>query len=73
MRKKDEAKWEIIAEKRLSLVGTDIVIEFELTYGTGTFHVHRHEACFGVAFRLAEAKDRAQEVVAELLEMGIDP
>jgi hypothetical protein len=66
-----EAKWELIAKGKLSLIGTRIVVIY--TGGMAPYHVHRGDACHCMTDDLAEAKTLALGVVAELMEMGIDP
>ena len=66
-----QAKWQLLAERKLNLVGTRICIVY--CGGGWPYHVHSDDACHGVADKLADAKAMCLEVVAELLEMGVDP
>ena len=65
------AKWEVVAKGKLALVGTEIIIEY-WPY-VNPYHVHRQLACHGAYATLKEAQDKAMEVVAELMAIGIDP
>jgi len=68
---KDETKWELRSEGELNLVGTKICICY--CGGNFPYHVHRGPACHAMEERLEPAKKAAIELVAELIEMGMDP
>jgi hypothetical protein len=71
MFKVEEAKWELIAERKLLLMGTKITIVY--VGGGIPYHIHREDACHGMTDSLALAKLECLVVVAELMEMGVDP
>lgn len=66
-----EAKWQLIAEKKLNLVGTKICIKY--VGGMFPYHIHRTDACHDQVATLEEAKTGCLVVVNELMEMGVDP
>ncbi len=69
-----EVKWEAPEPGVLILVNTKVFIIH--CPGGHPFHVHRRvetPRCYGSFETLDEAKGRAAETVAALLEMGLDP
>lgn len=71
MAKNDEGQWELVAERTLSLIGTQLTIVY--TGSLFPYHVHRLDACFGAAMRLEDAKELCRRTASDLLEMGMDP
>ena len=68
-----QAKWQLLAERKLNLVGTQIVIVYSKLFATTMpYHVHRENVYHGQMNSLDEAKRLCLVVVAELLEMGVD-
>lgn len=69
-----EAKWQLIAERKLNLIGTKIIVTYGQEPGDMLpYHVHRETACHFQTNSLEEAKAYALVVVGELTEMGVDP
>ena len=66
-----EMKWELLAERVLLLAGTKIIIIYFPGYNP--YHVHRDASCHGAFQYLEDAKEHVLVVVAELMEMGVDP
>jgi hypothetical protein len=69
--KLEEAKWKLVSEGCISLVGTQICIVH--ASGVYPFRVHRNSLCYSACEKLSEAKRTAMLVVHKLMEMGIDP
>ena len=67
----DTIQWALVAEGKLSLVDTKIVVVF--VGGPFPYHVHRLDACLGAAQRLTHAKEICAMVVADLIQMGLEP
>jgi hypothetical protein len=71
MIKLDKPQWQLLQPGKLNLIGTHIVIVY--VGGMAPYHVHRTDACHAQTDSLELAKELALGVVAELLEMGVDP
>jgi len=66
-----ELKWQILAEGRLNLCGTKILIDY--CPGTEPYHIHRIRSCHGTFTKLEDAKNAAKIVLHEILELGMEP
>lgn len=67
----DVTKWRLRAEGALNLEGTEIVIVH--CGGMWPYHIHRGDACYGATQHLDVAKIMCENLVQDLIDMGLDP